>query len=96
MATRPKQSAVTPANSKTDFVKADAFLNVKLKASNDKLYPVGNSGIALYLTNKADAALIAKYDADPDAVEKLNTGAFVYSYTRVDNSVDTGEIEFDL
>lgn len=96
MATRPQAKSATTANNKREFTPADAFLNVRLKASSGKSYSVGNSGIALYLTNKADKALIDKYSADPDAVEKLNTGSFIYSFTLVDNSVETDEVEFDL
>ena len=96
MATRPSSKSATSNANNSDFKKADAFLNVRLKASNGKSYAVGSSGIPLHLNNKADKALIEKYDADPSAVEKLNTGLLIYSYTRIDNSVETEETEFDL
>ena len=71
---------VTTSDSKSDFVRADAFLNIKLKASEGKAYRIGNTGQALYAKNVADKVLIDRYSANPELVSELDTKLLEFSF----------------
>lgn len=72
---------VTTSDSKSDFVRADAFLNIKLKSTSaGKAYRIGNTGQALYAKNVADKVLIDRYSANPELVSELDTKLLEFSF----------------